>query len=227
MGSNIYVKNEMGPPSAPGTVCGGEPDHQHDIKTETYPHTHVNAVSADTDAEHPPETNYIGANASAYAGSRAHYSYPPSNVGTMQGDHAHLSPEIAGSPHQGSSGRGTPRGTNGTHQWQQGYQTPPRASTSSNLYSVMSDPQGPNGTTSTEHYGANYGTTSINGTSGSSSKRGRDDDMEVGRPDRRGLESGYDLKRRKTIRSEAMGVSMGQMPALQEIETGGGLPRQR
>jgi enhanced filamentous growth protein 1 len=225
MSSNAY-KNEMGPPSAPGAVNGGDTDH-HDIKSEQYPHGHVSTGSTDADADHQHENSYLGANASAYSGNRAQYAYnPPSSVGTVQGDHAHLSPEMTGSPHHSGSGRATPRGTNGAHQWQSGYQTPPRAAPSSNLYNVMSDSRGANGTPTGDHYASNYTATSLNGAS-TSNKRSRDDDNDVGRPDSRGLEPGFDLKRRKTIRQDAMGVPMGQMSSLQSIKTGGGMPRQR
>ncbi len=226
MPSNAY-KNEMGPPTAPGAVNGGEPEH-HDIKSEQYPHAHVSAGSADAEADHQHENSYMGANASAYSSNRTQYAYnPPSSVGTVQGDHPHLSPEMAGSPHQSASGRATPRGTNGTHQWQQqGYQTPPRAAPSSNLYNVMSDSRGANGTPTGDHYASNYASASMNGAS-TSNKRAREDESDSGRPDSRGIESGFDLKRRKTIRQDAMGLPMSQMSSLQGIKTGGGMPRQR
>ena len=225
MTSNAY-KNEMGPPSAPGAVNGGEADH--DIKSEQYSHGHVSTASADAETDHQHENSYMGASASAYSNSRTQYAYnPPSSVGTVQGDHAHLSPEMTGSPHQSASGRATPRGASGAHQWQQGYQTPPRVVPSSNLYNVMSDSRGANGTPTGDHYASNYTSASLNGAS-TSNKRAREDDTDSGRPDdSRGMESAYDLKRRKTIRQDAMGVPMGQMSSLQGIKTGGGMPRQR
>lgn len=220
LNSTAYPKNEMGPPSAPGAVNAGDAEH-HDIKSEQYAHGHVSTGSTDAEGDHH-ENSYMGANASAYNNNRTQYAYnPPSSVGTVQSDHSHLSPEMTGSPHQGGSGRATPRGTNGAHQWQQGYQTPPRAAPSSNLYNVMIDSRGANGTPNSDHYASNYTSTSMNGTS-TSNKRGRDDDSDTGRPDSRGMESGFDLKRRKT-----MGMPMGQMSSLQGIKTGGGLPRQR
>jgi hypothetical protein len=90
----------------------------------------------------------------------------------------------------------------------------------------MSDSRGANGTPTTDHYASNYTSTSLNGAA-TSNKRAREDDNDSGRPDSRGLESAFDLKRRKTIRQDAMGVPMGQMSSLQGIKTGGGLPRQR
>lgn len=226
MSSNAYGKHEMGPPSAPGTVGAGDVEH-HDIKSEQYPHSHVSTGSTDVEADQQHENSYMGANASAYSNNRAQYAYnPPSGVATVQGDHAHLSPDMGGSPHQSGSGRETPRGTNGAHQWQQGYQTPPRAAPSSNLYNVMSDSRVANGTPTGDHYASSYTAASLNGAS-TSNKRAREEDNDSGRPDSRGVESGYDLKRRKTIRQDAMGVPMGQMSSLQGIKTGGGMPRQR
>jgi enhanced filamentous growth protein 1 len=226
MTANTY-KNEMGPPSAPGGVNGSEAEHP-DIKSEQYQHTHVSSGPTDAEADHQHDNSYMGANTSAFGSNRTQYAYTASSgVGTVQGDHAHMSPVMSGSPHQSGSGRATPRGTNGTHQWQpQGYQTPPRAAPSSNLYNVMSDSRGANGTPTTDHYASNYTSTSLNGAA-TSNKRAREDDNDSGRPDSRGLESAFDLKRRKTIRQDAMGVPMGQMSSLQGIKTGGGLPRQR
>jgi enhanced filamentous growth protein 1 len=226
MASNAYGKNEMGPPSAPGGVNPGDAEH-HEIKSEQYPHGHVSTGSTDAETDHQHENSYMGANASAYSGNRTQYAYnPPSSVGTVQSDHAHLSPEMTGSPHQSGSGRATPRGSNGTHQWQHGYQTPPRAAPSSNLYNVMSDSRGANGTPAGDPYASNYASASLNGAS-TSTKRAREDENDSGRPDSRNMESGFDLKRRKTIRQDAMGVPMGQMSSLQGIKTGGGMPRQR
>ncbi len=226
MGSNGYGKNEMGPPSAPGGVNPSDAEH-HDVKSEAYPHGHVAPGSTDTETDHHHDNSYMGPGASGYSGNRTQYAYnPPSSVGTVQSDHAHLSPDMTGSPHQNGSDRATPRGTSGAHQWQQGYQTPPRAAPSSNLYSVMSDSRGANGTPTGDHYASSYNTQSLNGAS-TSTKRAREDDSDASRPESRGMESGFDLKRRKTIRQDAMGVPMGQMASLQGIKTGGGMPRQR
>ena len=90
----------------------------------------------------------------------------------------------------------------------------------------MSDSRGANGTPTGDHYASSYNTPSLNGGS-TSTKRAREDDSDISRPDSRGMESGFDLKRRKTIRQDAMGVPMGQMSSLQGIKTGGGMPRQR
>lgn len=204
----------------------GDPEH-HEIKSEQYPHGPVSAGSGDAEADHQNENSYMGTNTSAYSSNRTQYGYnPPSSVGTVQSDHAHLSPEMIDSPHQSGSGRATPRGANGAHQWQQGYQTPPRVAPSSNLYNVMSDSRGANGAPPGDHYAPTYNAGSMNGAS-AGTKRAREDDNDGGRPDSRGMESGFDLKRRKTIRQDAMGVPMGQMSSLQGIKTGGGMPRQR
>lgn len=224
MTANAYAKNEMGPPSAPGPVSDN--DH-HEIKSEQFSHAHVPSGSTGAEADHQHENSYMGANASAYSSSRTQYAYnPPSSVGTVQGDHAQLSPELTGSPHQSGSGRATPRGGSGAHQWQQGYQTPPRAGSSSNLYNIMIDSRGANGTPTGDPYASNYTTASLNGAP-ASTKRAREDDDDGGRPESHGIDTGFDLKRRKTIRQDGMGLPMGQMSSLQAIKSGGGMTRQR
>jgi len=64
---------------------------------------------------------------------------------------------------------------------------------------------------------------------GTSVKRPREDDDQDqgGRPNSRGIEPGYDLKRRKTVRQDTLGAPMGAMPNMQGIKTGGGAVRQR
>jgi hypothetical protein len=64
---------------------------------------------------------------------------------------------------------------------------------------------------------------------GTSAKRSREDDDQDqgGRPNSRGIEPGYDLKRRKTARQDTLSAPMGAMPNMQGIKTGGGAVRQR
>ena len=225
MASNGYTKNEMGPPSAPGTTS--DVDH-HDIKSDPYAHNAGNNTvghgANDAEAEHHHhDTSYMNNNASAYNANRSQYAY--NQTSSMQGDHPHMSPELAGSP----SGRGTPRTATGTQpQWAQGYQTPPRPAPSSNLYNVVSDSRTSNSTSSAETYNtAGYPGASMNGT-GASAKRGRDDDdQDQGRPNSRGIEQGFELKRRKTVRENTLGAPMGAMPNMQGIKTGGPSSRQR
>ena len=228
MASSSYGKNDMGPPSAPGTGNTSDPD-QHDIKTDQYAHAagngHLGHSVADTDTEHQHDNGYMHTNSSAYSSNRNQYAYHPGS------DHPHLSPEMTSSPsHQTASGRGTPRNATGAQpQWSQGYHTPPRSSQSSNLYNVMSDSRRPNGNPSGETYTTStYTNPTLNGTSTSMKRSREDDDQDQGgRPDSRGIESGFDLKRRKIIRQENMGATMGAIPNMQSIKTGGGLSRQR
>ena len=229
LASNGYSKNDMGPPTAPGAAHDTE---QHEIKTDPYSHgTGSGNVGTANDGDsdhHHHDNSYISSNASAY-GSNRQYAY--NSAPSIQAEHSHLSPEMAGSPsHQDTSSRGTPRNAPGNQpQWAQGYQTPPRPAPSSNLYNVMSDSRASNSTPSGNNYTtSSYATSSINGT-GTSVKRSRDDDDQDhgGRPNSRGLDPSYDLKRRKTGRQDAMGAPMAVMANMQGIKTGGGLPRQR
>ena len=63
---------------------------------------------AEDEADHDHENEYTHDN-SAYDANRAPYSYSAPPVASMPSDHAHLSPEMTGSPHQAASGRATPR----------------------------------------------------------------------------------------------------------------------
>lgn len=136
----------------PGTAEDeADQEHEHDHETEyktDYNHD-ANAAAA------------AAAAAAAYGANRASYSYNTGTaVSSLGSEHAHVSPDVNGSPnhHNASSGRATPRTTtqNSQHQWGSGYHTPPRAQpTSSNLYNVMShDP---------------FGKTTVNGTPGAGS----------------------------------------------------------
>ena len=232
MTSNGYGKNDMGPPSAPGSG-NPEVDH-HDIKSDPYGHPTNNGAAghntndADSDHHHH-DSGYMSSNASAYGSNRATYAY--GQASSIQGEHSHMSPELSGSPsHQAGSGRGTPRTATGTQaQWAQGYQTPPRPAPAGSLYNVVSDSRTSNSTSSAENYNTSgYSNASMNG-AGTSAKRSREDDDQDqgGRPNSRGIEPGYDLKRRKTGRQDTLGAPMGAMPNMQGIKTGGAVARQR
>jgi protein SOK2 len=214
--SNQYVKNEMlPPPSSRGAGTLPETEH-HDPKPEPYPHSQGNGQVShghgDGEADHEHEAEYIHDNNAAYNANRVGpYSYGANPaVGSLAGEHPHLSPEMTGSPsHQNGSGRGTPRNTAATQQWTQGgYNTPPRAPPSSNLYNVMSDTRGsgPNGNITDPYANANPAAaySSINGST-TSNKRMREDDDQDQRPDSRGADSSFDLKRRKTAREGSVG----------------------
>ena len=216
-------KNEMGPPSAPGAVVSTDADG-HEIKSDHYPQDgsagHVG--HADQSNEHTHDSTYM-ASSGSYPSRGYSYGHG-TNVGAIQTEHPHLSPEITGSPHQPGSGRGTPRTAGSQGQWQQqGYQTPPR-NTSSNLYNVMSDSRGQPAAQGVDTYASSgYSGSSMNGPS-QSLKRGRDDEESMDRPSSRDVDPNFDLKRRKT---NPMGAPMGAMPMGQAIKTGGGMPRQR
>lgn len=217
--SNSYIKNEMGPPS---TRAPGESEH-HDGKDSNGMLHHgqsngqVSHGQGDDEADHEHDAEYTHGNSATYDTNRQPYTYANgSAVGSLQGEHAHLSPEMTGSPnHQAGSGRATPRTAAPPQpyysQQQPGYSTPPRIQPpSSNLYNVMSSERGTanNGATGGVYAPQSDLNTSVasgyavqqpmNGTPGSN-KRGRDDDDES-RPSSRGPGADPEvLKRRKTI----------------------------
>lgn len=224
--TNSYIKNEMGPPlaRAPGT----ETDH-HDPKDSNgmihhnQGQTQVNHGHED-EGDHEHDAEYTHGNSSGYDSNRAPYNYanaPP--VGSLNGEHAHLSPEMTGSPNHPASGRATPRTASAPQpyyaQQQGGYNTPPRVQQppSSNLYNVMSSERGTaNGTANGDVYAAQsdlggplpngYATQQpvMNGIP-QSNKRGRDDEDDS-RPSSRGPVDGG-LKRRKTLTAREGSVS--------------------
>lgn len=193
-GQPPHFKSEMGPPSAPGAA----PLEVHE-SAHGQAHEH--------DAGHS-EHGYMSSNPAAYAPNRS-YSYNPVS------DHSHLSPEMTGSPHQGTSGRGTPRTMPpsqagwGAHD----YQTPPRGPASSSVYNVMGNTSSSNGPSSD---GA-YPSSAYSGAGMPSAKRGREDDDQ----DRPGSRD-YDFKRQKTgsVRQESFGMPLNA-PHMQAIKTGG------
>ncbi|KAK3945839.1 hypothetical protein QBC46DRAFT_402922 [Diplogelasinospora grovesii] len=211
-GQNGYVKSEMGPPSS-------RPAEQVDQKAPNgmmHPGQNGEAVShpgAEDEADHEHDAEYTH-DSGAYDANRGSYQYSAPPVASLPNDHAHLSPEISGSPHQAGSGRATPRTAAPPYYAQQGYHTPPRVGQpSSNLYSVMSNDRGaPNGgpnevyapqpdmTNSMQNGYATQPSVMNGGSTGM--KRGRDDDDD--RPTSGGNGMGLDLKRRKTMLDGSM-----------------------
>ncbi|KAK0745315.1 hypothetical protein B0T21DRAFT_281901 [Apiosordaria backusii] len=208
-GQSNYVKNDMAPPAGRAPGQGNE---QTDSKPsngmmhgETQP---ASGQEEEADHEHDPEYTH---DSGAYDGNRNSYNYSNPQVTSLPNDHAHLSPEISGSPHQAGSGRATPRTAAAPQSYyaQQGYHTPPRApgQPSSNLYSVMSNERSaPNGTNGSDVYSSQSEINSMpNGyapqppvLNGSTSmKRGRDDDDD--RPSSGGGGMSMDMKRRKML----------------------------
>ena len=226
-----YIKSEMGPPSSRAPGSGPEGEHHSEPKNPEAIITHgqgneqVGHGTGEEEAEHEHDADYPHDSGAAYNANRGPYNYNPGPaVGPLAGEHPHLSPEMTGSPsHQNASGRVTPRAAAAPQsQWGGGYNTPPRAqSTSSNLYSVMSNDQRSNGTNGTAG-GENYPSQQIGVMqtgypsqqapimNGSTSKRMREIDDDSGRGSRSGSRGPAspgdvnDLKRRKTVREDSL-----------------------
>ncbi|KAK3685446.1 hypothetical protein B0T22DRAFT_218257 [Podospora appendiculata] len=208
-----YVKSEMGPPSSRPAGAGSEQAEtkppngmMHPSQSETVPHQ-----GTEDEAEHDHDAEYTH-DSGAYDANRGSYNYNAAPVASLPSDHPHLSPEIAGSPHQAGSGRATPRTAAAPQSYYapHGFHTPPRgAQTSSSLYSVISNDRGSsNGAPGNDVYASqgDMGSSMQNGyaaqppvMNGNSSgmKRGRDDEDD--RPSSGGGGMGLDMKRRKTI----------------------------
>jgi protein SOK2 len=216
-----FPKSEMAPPSRISDV----PD-EGDVKPADgmmpQGNEQVSAPPAGGEGEHDSEYTHSSA---PYNGNRGPYGYNPNGPpGAMHPDHAHLSPEMTGSPHQNGSGRATPRTTAaGQPQWNSGYPTPQRqAPPASNLYNVMSDPRGaPNGNSAHDAYAgpgavpqyANQGYPPSNAVN-ASGKRGRDDeDQDPYRPDSVQGDDMGGMKRRKTMEGGAVGPTYAQDPS--------------
>ncbi|KAK0635542.1 hypothetical protein B0T17DRAFT_503065 [Bombardia bombarda] len=218
-GQTNYVKSEMGPPSSRPSGPGSEqadtkPPNgmMHPGQSEQGSHQ-----GAEDEADHDHEAEYTH-DSGAYDANRGSYNYSAPAVSSLPNDHAHLSPDISGSPHQAGSGRATPRTAAAPPSYyaQQGYHTPPRVGPpSSNLYSVISNDRGPaNGAPGSDVYAsqADMGNSMPNGyasqppvmNGGSQGmKRGRDDEDD--RPTSGGgAGMGLDLKRRKTMLDGSM-----------------------
>lgn len=225
-----YPKTEMAPPSRISDV----PD-EGDVKPADgmmpQGSEQVAPPQAGSEGDHDHDNEYTHSSA-PYNGNRGPYGYTPNGApGAMHPDHAHLSPEMTGSPHQNGSGRATPRSAaTGQPQWNSGYPTPQRqAPPSSNLYNVMSDPRGgPNGNAAHDAYqgpGAvsqypNQGYPPTNGVN-NSGKRGRDDeDQDPYRPDSVQGDDMGGLKRRKTMEGGAVGGNYADPnPGIQRAHT--------
>jgi len=233
-----YIKNEMGPPA--GRAPGAEADH-HDAKDSNGMIHHsqangqVNHGQGEEEADHEHDAEYTHDSSANYNANRQSYNYnngPP--VGPLSGDHAHLSPEMNGSPNHPASGRATPRTATAPQPYytqQGGYSTPPRVQPppSSNLYNVMSSERGTaNGGPGGDVYGSqsDLGNPISNGyqpqqpvMNGApvNNKRGRDDEDDS-RPSSRG--PGADgLKRRKTIREGSISGSSYEPQPLGRAQT--------
>jgi protein SOK2 len=208
-----YPKSEMAPPARATEQSDVKPtDSMIAQNTEQ-----VNHPTGDDEGDHDNENEYTHTNA-PYNPNRSSYAYNAGTApGPIHGEHAHLSPEMTGSPHQNGSGRATPRTTATPQtQWNSGYQTPQRqVPPSSNLYNVMSDTRGPtNGNAGQENYpppGAvpQYPSQAYAGPNGmpASTKRTRDDDEQdpYGRPDSVQGDDLDTIKRRKTLEGGAVG----------------------
>jgi protein SOK2 len=223
-----YPKTEMAPPSRISDVPDeGEVKQADGMMPQN--NEQVAPPPAGSESDHDNEYTHSSA---PYNGNRGPYGYNPNGAaGSMHPDHAHLSPEMTGSPHQNGSGRATPRSaTTGQPQWNSGYPTPQRqAPPSSNLYNVMSDPRGaPNGNAAHDAYQgpgavsqyANQGYSSTNGVN-SSGKRGRDEeDQDPYRPDSVQGDDMGGMKRRKTMEGGAVGPTYSDpSPGIQRAHT--------
>ncbi|KAK3325257.1 hypothetical protein B0H66DRAFT_529305 [Apodospora peruviana] len=215
-GQNTYVKSEMGPPSSRPAGPGSEQTDSKPTNGMMHPGQSegTSHPGAEDEAEHDHDAEYTH-DSGAYDANRGSYSYNAPPISSLPNDHAHLSPEISGSPQQAGSGRATPRTAAPPPSYYPGYHTPPRVGQqSSNLYSVMSNDRGTaNGSSGNDVYAAQpdmAGTMQngyaaqppvMNGNSGGL-KRARDDDDE--RPSSGGAGMGLDLKRRKTMLEGSM-----------------------
>ena len=173
--SGMYPKQEMGPPSR---VTASRPEsEQGDVKLDSYgqaPATDNSQASGDAEGDPEPEPDYPHSNAQAYGSHRGSFDAynAASNLAQYSGDSSQISPDVSGSAAvNGGSGRATPRTS---QSWAAGYQTPPRAPPSSNLYNPTSDARGTlsNGNTGAENYiSGPYEPTQM-----TSVKRARDED---------------------------------------------------
>lgn len=207
-GQGSYVKSEMGPPSSRPSVSGvsGEQDQKPSNGYPSQGSEHVAHGGPEDEAEHEHETEYT--HDRNYDNSNTQYNYSAPSLPSLQTEHPHLSPEMAGpTSHQGASGRSTPRSAAPPQAYYPppGYNTPPRGQQQSGMYNVVSNDRGPpNGSTGSDVYASQqdmnnsmqngYATAPLNGSSGGM-KRGRDDEDE--RPLSGG--PGMDMKRRKTL----------------------------
>lgn len=202
------MKSEMGPPSSRPSVSGvsGEQDQKSTNGYQSQGNDHVSQGGPEDEPEHEHETEYTH-DRGTYDNGNAQYNYSAQPLPSLQPEHSHLSPEMAGSAgHQGASGRSTPRSAAPPQAYYPpGYNTPPRGQQQSSMYNVVSNDRGPtNGNAGGDVYGSQsemnnsmqngYAPAPLNGASGGI-KRGRDDEDE--RPLSGG--PGMEMKRRKTL----------------------------
>lgn len=223
--SSGFLKHEMGPPSR-APAAGSDLEHG-DVKADSYSHNpaseHVSHGTGEEEAEHEHDADYTHDANAGYSSNRGSYSAYSSGsaLGSLHGEHPHLSPELNGSPSQpNGSGRATPRtATAGQPQWTPGYHSPSRTVASSSHYNVISDTRAsvPNGgggggsapdTYSSAALPSTYAPSShVNGTN-PPGKRMREEDEpdQQSRPASRGddIES---LKRRKMGREGSVSGS--------------------
>ncbi|KFY46565.1 hypothetical protein V495_02382 [Pseudogymnoascus sp. VKM F-4514 (FW-929)] len=114
--TGAYIKNEMGPPSgrAPGSISDGGEHHDTKIPNGIIHHSQGNEQVSHSQPEEEAEHDggdYAHDNTAAYDANRGSYNYAPGPpVGSITNEHAHISPELTGSPnHNGGSGHVTPR----------------------------------------------------------------------------------------------------------------------
>ena len=213
MQSNAYMKSEMGPPTSrtSGTGIETEPvEHKHDPYQGN---EQVGHGAGEEEAEHEHDTDYAHDNSTAYNATRGSYNYTSGpGIGSIHGEHPHLSPEqVTGSPsYPNGTGRMTPRDSVSQTQWATLSHTPPRIPSSSNVYSVMSDSRGAatNGSTGSDAYAPTslqpaYAPSAVNGTMPSNKRVREEDDQDLSRPMSRGddIEA---LKRRRTGREDSV-----------------------
>ena len=210
--SSAFLKHEMGPPSrAQGS--GADIEHGGDSKADSYSHNpaseHVSHGTGEEEAEHEHDAEYAHDANAGYNSKRGSYSAynSGSTLGSLHGEHPHLSPEMNGSPSQpNGSGRATPRTTTGAGQpqWTPGYHSPPRTVASSSHYNVISDTRAnvSSGGSAPDTYSSaplpsTYAPSHVNGAN-SSGKRIREEDEpdQQSRPASRGDDI-ENLKRRK------------------------------
>ncbi|CEJ60900.1 Putative APSES transcription factor StuA [Penicillium brasilianum] len=224
-----YLKNEMAPPTgrAPETETS-------DLKSDRYSQSNgsdrYSQNNGPGDAGQEAEPEYLQDQGSAY-NNRGSYTYTTNpSVGSINGEHSQLTPEMTGSPQQNGSGRMTPRTSvsgPGPH-WASGYNTPPRPQAATTLYNAVSDTRGTPANVASDPYSmastsAPVYATTMSGNMGSGNKRMREDDDVV----RTDSGSEYESKRRKTITEATLGGPVGGAPLLQPMKTGGVMARRR
>lgn len=214
-----YVKNDMGPPSS-------RPPIQEDNKAasaSSYPgpgDQHVSHPQGEDEAEHEHDGEYTH-DSNGYDASRSSYYSNTAPVSSLSSEHQHMPSDMTGSPHQGTSGRATPRTTQAPLQPYYGGYTPPHAQNPPRREYTSDGRAQPNGASGSDAYPpqADMGGSmqqngyasqqpAMNGQSGGV-KRGRDDEDE--RPSSGGS---IDIKRRRTTLMDGPVPSTGYVPAM-------------